>query len=92
MFSEKDYAHLDPQVKDYEPKGALIGGKKGVEFYERLSRELPIHLYPSAKVWFEIGHQQGKVVQSLFSDAAWKQRHVENDWSGHNRFFFLENE
>lgn len=91
-ISESEYAILDKEVKDYEPRLALVGGKTGLEVYESLARELPNYLFPGALVWLEIGYQQGCAVQRIFQGPTWKKKHVENDWAGHNRFFFLENE
>ena len=47
-------------IRDFEPKKALVGGETGLEFYERLAQELPKYLYPSAKVFLEIGYNQVK--------------------------------
>ena len=91
-ISETEFAELDPEVKFFEPRLALVGGTDGLNFYRRLSRDLPSCLYPHAQVWFEIGYLQGKEVEKLFKNAPWKKQRLENDWAGHNRFFFLENE
>lgn len=91
-ISEEEYATLSHEVKDYEPRPALVGGKSGLEIYERLAAELPAYLYPHAQVWLEIGYQQGEAIQGLFSASPWKRQLLENDWAGHHRFFFLENE
>lgn len=88
-ISQKEYAGLDPEVRDFEPKMALIAGQSGFEFYERLSKDLAIFLKNGARAWFEIGTGQGEHVLELFS--GWKARY-EKDWSGHDRFFFLEKE
>lgn len=88
--SEKEFSTLDTEVREYEPRQALISGRTGLEFYERLARELPPYLNPGSKIWFEIGTGQGKAVQKLFQDPFWKKCRVENDWSGHERFFSLE--
>ncbi len=85
--TEEEYAALDPEVKHYEPKMALVGG---LTFYERLSQELPNYLNPHAKLFLEIGASQGSAVLSLFSAAYWKVKRVEKDWADHDRFFFLE--
>lgn len=90
-ISEDEYVMLDKEVKDFEPRLALVAGKTGLEIYERLARELPEYLYPQAQVWLEIGYQQGAAVQRLFQ-TSWKKQCLENDWAGHHRFFFLENE
>jgi release factor glutamine methyltransferase len=91
-IAESEFQSLEVEVRRYEPKMALIGGETGVEFYERLNRELPAYLEPRSSVWLEIGYQQGKAVEQIFSGKPWKTAKLENDWSGQNRFFFLENE
>lgn len=91
-ISEKEYKELDGAVRDYEPAQALVAGPKGIEFYERIAQELQHYLLPQGKAWLEIGHSQGEAVLQLFQAAGWSHCLVENDWSGHNRFFSLENE
>ncbi|MBA3816979.1 MAG: peptide chain release factor N(5)-glutamine methyltransferase [Parachlamydiaceae bacterium] len=89
-ISEKEFSALDIEVRAHEPRRALISGESGLEFYKRLANDLPSHLNSGSKVWFEIGANQGQAVQSLFQGAFWKKCCVENDWSGHERFFSLE--
>jgi release factor glutamine methyltransferase len=89
-ISTSEYEKLDKDVKNYEPRLALEAGKTGLEFYERLARKLPKNLSPGGKVWFEIGYAQGPAIEKLFQGNPWKACKVENDWAGHNRFFFLE--
>ncbi len=89
-IGEEEYRTLDPEVAGFEPKQALLAGNTGLEFYARLAQELPAHLNPGAKVFFEIGTGQGSAVQKLFSAPCWTKRQVEKDWAGHDRFFFLE--
>lgn len=91
-ISEEEYLFLDREVKDFEPRNALVAGESGLEIYERLADQLAAFLYPQARVWLEIGYRQGAAVQTLFKKLHWKNQRVENDWAGHNRFFFLENE
>lgn len=89
-ISNFDYQKLDRSVRDFEPSIALLAGEKGVDFYERLSRELPSHLNPKARVFLEIGYDQGPAVQEIFNRAPWGHFELLKDWSGHDRFFFLE--
>ena len=84
--TEEEYANLDPSVRDFEPKEALVSGRSGLEFYERLARELPAYLYPQAKVFLEIGKDQGESVLSLFS--SWHKT-LYKDLAGHDRFICL---
>lgn len=89
-ISAKELIDLDPSVKDFEPEGALLSGEDGLFFYQRLKNELPNYLNPEAKIFFEIGFNQGKAIETLFSDKYWKKQRIEKDWAGHDRFFFLE--
>jgi release factor glutamine methyltransferase len=89
-ISEEEYASLSPEVKNFEPKLALVGGQDGLQFYRRLREALPLHLYPSGRVWLEIGANQGADVLKLFSGPIWKSVRIEKDWAGHDRFISLE--
>lgn len=89
-ISEEEYEGLDPSVKGFEPKLALVGGLDGLDYYRRLKESLPLFLNPKAKVFFEIGTGQGEALMHLFVDPIWVLKRVEKDWSGHDRFFFLE--
>lgn len=89
-ISEAEYGGLSKEVRDYEPRLALVGGESGVEYYERLARELPAYLHPHGEVWLEIGYQQGEAVQKIFGGPPWKNQRVECDWAGHDRFFSAE--
>lgn len=88
--TSKEFFNLDRSVRDFEPKGALVGGEDGLAFYQRLEKDLPQYLNPQAKIYLEIGSGQGNALLDLFSGPIWKGVRVEKDWSGHDRFFFLE--
>ncbi|MDE3045128.1 MAG: peptide chain release factor N(5)-glutamine methyltransferase [Verrucomicrobiota bacterium] len=88
--TETEYLNLQPSVRDFEPRRALVGGERGTEFYERLSCDLPLHLKPGGKVFLEIGATQGEAVKKIFAGGPWARGELKKDWSGHDRFFFLE--
>ncbi len=85
--TEADYETLDPGVRNFEPKMALVSGVSGYEVFERLQQELPEILNPGAKVFCEIGTGQGAGVLERFSSGDWKDPSVKPDWAGHDRFF-----
>src|SRR6185295_5848250 len=88
--SENEYFSLDPSVRNFEPKMALDGGEKGTQFYQRLARDLPRFLNPRGRVFLEIGATQGDAVQRIFSTPIWSRLERHADWSGKERFIFLE--
>ncbi len=87
--TEAEYQNLDPELF-FEPKMALVSGPNGLEFYQRIARELKAFLKPQGLGWLEIGTGQGAAIQALF-EAEKLCCHYEPDWSGHDRFFFIEN-
>lgn len=89
-ISQKDYESLSKEVLHFEPKEALLAGSTGLEYYERLNRDLPSHLTPSGRVWLEIGEKQGSSILNLFNQPHWKQKQVIKDWAGKDRFISLE--
>lgn len=90
--SEDEFTHLEVEVREYEPKMALVAENNGLAFYYALAKAVPTILQPGGKMWLEMGCQQGKAVSEAFEGCLVKQMEILQDWSGHDRFFFLENE
>ena len=54
-ISEKDYENLPREVKEYEPKNALLGGETGLEVYERILNKIKPYICPEfCYILFEI--------------------------------------
>lgn len=87
--AEGEFAALEPEVRDYEPKMAIVAPEEGYECYRRFAEELPLYLKSPGKAWFEIAPWQGERLVELFSHPCYRQVGVEKDWSGRDRFFFL---
>jgi release factor glutamine methyltransferase len=88
--AEGEWAGLDREVRDWEPKGALVGGETGYEFYERLAVELPPFLKPGAKVYLEIGRGMGERVKKIFDIPLWCRQELTKDWSSQDRYYVVE--
>jgi release factor glutamine methyltransferase len=89
-ISEKEFATLMPEVKEFEPKIALVAKEEGLYFYKKLAYLLPNFLSPKAKVFFEMGYAQKDFLYEIFSDKRWISKKVYRDFAGKDRFFFLE--
>ena len=92
-ISAAEYERLDSEVRNFEPRAALLAGGRGTEFFERLAAEMPNYLHPNAKFYFEIGATQGEELLRLFSAPCFSGVRIEEDLAGHPRFFsgvFLE--
>ncbi len=91
-ISESEFPCLQRDVRDYEPRGALVGGCDGLSIYRKLADGLSSHLHQGGRAWLEIGACQALPVKNLFSAGPWKNLCVDRDWSGRDRFFSLETE
>ncbi len=89
-ISREDWAGLERSVKEFEPVVALIGGEDGLDFYRKMSQELPPFLKSGGKVFLEIGDGQGPAIKEIFSCPPWCKEELLLDLFGRERFFFLE--
>lgn len=64
-ISEADWVGLQPEVRCFEPKQALLAGSRGTEFHERLLKDAHRYLTASGVLLMEIGAGQGPVVRQL---------------------------
>lgn len=88
--SESEWDQLEREVRDYEPKMALVAGADGLDFYRRLAIEVKNYINRPAKLYLEIGATQGELVKKIFCSQGMEKGRVVQDWSGKDRFFFLE--
>ena len=77
---------LDPRIRDWEPRIALDGGPRGLDFYDRYLGDAVNLLRPGGAVFFEIGESQGEAVRDLMSDYGFGGVRVEKDLSGRDRY------
>ena len=69
---------LDREVSEYEPKLALDGGEDGLVFYRRIAKE-------GARLYLEIGYDQGESVKDIFQKEGYEAVKVFPDLSGNPR-------
>jgi release factor glutamine methyltransferase len=58
-----EWQSLPQEIKDYEPHGALCGGRDGLELIRRLIAASPAVLAPGGALLLEVGWQQATAVQ-----------------------------
>ena len=84
-INSEDYKKLDVEVKKYEPKLALFGGKDGLEFYRRILRDAKPFLKKEGKIFLEIGYDEAKAVCEIAKKNNYKSCKVINDFNNINR-------
>ena len=83
-ISQDEWAGLPRDVRDHEPKVALVLGD-GLDMYRRLATDAPAWLAAGGMLIAEIGDRQREATQRLFAGRGWKPC-VFTDWTGRDRF------
>ena len=83
--SEDEWQDLAPEIREYEPREALVAGQTGLEAIEALAEEL-LGLAPRPRVVaLEIGAGQAEVVLELIRATGYTDVEVRSDLAGHDR-------
>ena len=64
-IAEADWATLQPEVRLFEPRGALVAGPQGTEVHERLLQEASRYLSPGGALIMEIGAGQACAMRRI---------------------------
>lgn len=78
--TELEHATLAPDVKDHEPKLALVGGPDGLGPIRRLIDQAPGHLDPGGHLVLEAGATQLGEVAKLLEARGFRDVRVEKDY------------
>ncbi len=66
--ADDQYRKLNPQIRKYEPREALLGGRDGLDFYRSFIPLIPDLLQSGGTVFMEIGYDQKDKISEMFSD------------------------
>ncbi|MBQ9059777.1 MAG: peptide chain release factor N(5)-glutamine methyltransferase [Firmicutes bacterium] len=61
-------AVLQDEIKNYEPRQALDGGRDGLDYYRRIIKKAPDYLKAGGYLFFEIGSDQGEDLRKMVKD------------------------
>jgi release factor glutamine methyltransferase len=83
---------LPPEVRDFEPRIALDGGKDGLEFYHRALPEVGDYLCPGGWFLAEMGDGQDRLIRQIAEEnRSLGEFDFIKDLSGKNRVFKAQN-
>lgn len=83
-------ADLQREVRDFEPRSALLAGTDGLDIIRRLLLETPSFLKPGGYFLFEIGFNQAAAVERLLDPKIWKLIDIHKDLQGIARTLALQ--
>lgn len=76
---------LETQVKDFEPRLALDGGKDGLDFYREITTKSKYYIKKGGLLIYEIGYDQGKAVKKILISNGFKNVEIIKDLQKHDR-------
>lgn len=81
--ADDELASLAREVRDYEPRAALVSGPSGLEAYAKLVPQSARALRPGGWLILEIGYRAGDGVRALLGP--WRDVETRRDWQGWER-------
>jgi release factor glutamine methyltransferase len=88
---ESDWSELQPEVSRYEPRMALVAGKRGTEVHERILDEAVSFLAPGGLLAMELGQgQSADVCAKIETMAVYQRAEIVPDEAGIDRIVIVE--
>jgi len=85
-LSEAEYEGLPGEIRDFEPKGALVAGPEGTEFHHAIIRHAVAYLKDGGWLFLEIGFDQKDAVHALLVQSGhYDSVRVTKDYAGIDR-------
>ena len=76
---DRDWSTLPREVRDHEPRAALVSGADGLDNIRGLLADAPIFLRPRGFLIFEIGFGQAEAVRDLIEQPVWNLLEIRCD-------------
>jgi release factor glutamine methyltransferase len=80
--AEAEWDRLQPEVRDHEPREALVGGPTGVEAYASLVPAAAELLRPGGHLVLELGLGQSEAVRAVAERAGMRLVEIRDDFQG----------
>jgi release factor glutamine methyltransferase len=78
-IAPEELAELEPDVRDFEPRGALVAGEGGLAVTRRIVEQASRHLAPGGALAVEVGFGQAPAVRAMFERAGFDDVRVRRD-------------
>jgi release factor glutamine methyltransferase len=81
---------LQPEVRDFDPRGALDGGADGLDFYRLLAAKVKSLLKSDGKIMLEFGDGQAEAIRKIFENEKWVVEAMKDDYSQRARILIAK--
>lgn len=88
-IASADIEQLEPEVRRFEPRLALDGGRDGLDAYRVLLKQAATVVRPDGAMFLEIGHDQAEAVVDLSRLSGWQTEEIISDHAGIQRIVSL---
>lgn len=87
-LTPEEFEQAGPEIREYEPRQALVGGEDGLVFYRAFSGIFSEDQRAPKKVFLEIPAQRASNIAGLFDEEKW-ERQIHRDLQGLERVLEL---
>ena len=89
-LTEKEWQTATPEVREHEPKEALVAEAEGTADLQRIVTDSPQFMTPGALLAVETGTRHKKFLEDLCRKLDYAKTSFQNDFHGRQRYFFAE--
>jgi len=87
--SEAEWQQLMPEVRDYEPRQALLAGADGLDVYRRLIPQAATHLNPGGRLLLEMPAAKSAQIREIAAQTPFEVEEVIQDYQKIERVLVL---
>ena len=84
--SRRFYDELPREIREFEPREALLSGDDGLDAIRSLAAKAPSHLRPGAAIILEHSPEQSGTVRAILADNGFANIATIKDLTGRERF------
>jgi release factor glutamine methyltransferase len=85
-IASEDIPGLPSDIRDYEPHGALDGGRDGLDFYRKIISSAKSRLFADGVLMMEIGETQAEAIRQFASEqGGYQTPDIYKDYAGKDR-------
>jgi release factor glutamine methyltransferase len=82
---DREWEGLQPELREFEPREALVAGPSGLEAFDAVLRELDLMIDAPAAIGLEVGAGQAGTVAGLLRRAGYERIEIRPDLAGIER-------